>query len=341
MKTVHKTRILPIVVMLAALGALAGCGGDEAPPADTTAAAPAAPAAAVAPVAADRAASAPAVPQTVAEMLDAARLALREQRYVSPPGNNAIEFYLNVLALEPDNRQAQIAILDLMPQSQGSAEQMIDTNRLDEAQAAVALLKRAQPTSVVVTSLEQRIVTQRRADDQRRTAEEEAAKLAERQAREQASAAAQAAAAPPPAAATPATPARASTPPPVSAPPTAPPPATTATTAPPTQVASTSPAPSVAAQGAPQNKDFQILKKVGANYPPQMIRSRTEGWVELSFTITASGNVEDVSVVDANPRRAFDREAIRALSQWKFSPRIENGKPVAAKARQRLEFTLN
>jgi outer membrane biosynthesis protein TonB len=37
----------------------------------------------------------------------------------------------------------------------------------------------------------------------------------------------------------------------------------------------------------------------------------------------------------------FDREATRALSQWKFTPRVENGRPVSAKARQRLTFSLN
>ena len=44
----------------------------------------------------------------------------------------------------------------------------------------------------------------------------------------------------------------------------------------------------------------------------------------MSFTITANGDVANVAVVDAKPRREFDREAIRALSQWKFTPRIEN-----------------
>ncbi|MFO1495919.1 MAG: energy transducer TonB [Lysobacterales bacterium] len=333
MNETRKSRILAAVAMSVALAGLAGCGGDEAPaptPAASTAPAPAAAPTPAAP------AAAPTAPQTVPELLEAARAALRDQRYVSPPGNNSIEFYLKVLELQPDNRDAQVAVLDLMPQAQGSAEQMIEGGRLDEAQAAVALLKRAQPTSVVVTGLEQRIVNQRRADEQRRVAEEEAARLAERQAREQSAQTAAAQAAPPPAA----TPPRATAPAPAPAT-TAPAPATTPATAPPTQVASVSTPPPVSAQTAPQNKDFQLLKKVNASYPSQALRSRTEGWVELSFTITASGDVQDVEVVNANPRRVFDREAMRALSQWKFSPRIEGGKPVAARARQRLEFTLN
>lgn len=329
----QKFRVLPMVAMLAAIVGLTGCGGDEpaAPPQTTSPAG-------AAPVAAQPAEPAPAAvvaPQTVPELLESARTAMREQRLIQPVGNNAIEFYLKVLDAEPDNRHAQLAILELMPLAQGVAEKMIEDSRLEEAQAAVGLLKRAQPTSVVVTNLEQRIVIQRRAEEQRLRSEEEAAQLAERQAQAAQQAAAQAAAqpaAPPPArpAATTSTPARE---------PAAPPP--TATQAPPTQVASAAPAPSVAASTAPQNKDFALVKRVNPSYPTQALRSRTEGWVELSFTITTSGDVEGVEVVDAQPRRIFDREAMRALSQWKFTPRTEGGKPVAAKARQRLTFTLN
>lgn len=332
----QKPRLLPIVIMLAAIAGLVGCGGDEPAAPETTSPAGAAPTAAAQPAA--PVTPAETAPQTVAELLDAARTAMREQRLIQPIGDNAIEYYLKVLDAEPDNRQAQLAILELMPLAQGVAEKMIDDTRLDEAQAAVGLLKRAQPTSVVVTNLEQRIVIQRRAEEQKLKAEEEAAKLAERQSREQAAAQAQAAAqpAPEPVAAQPA---------PAAAPATqVPPPEPVVATppkAPPTQVASAAPATSVASTTSPKNKDFQLLKKVNPTYPTQALRSRTEGWVELSFTITTDGDVEGVQVIDSEPRRVFDREAERALSQWKFSPRLEGGKPVAAKARQRLSFTLN
>lgn len=329
----QKTRVLPIVALLAAIAGLAGCGGDD-PPAEPASGSPAGAAPVAAQPAPEPAAPADAPPQTVPELLDAARSAMREQRLIQPIGNNAIEYYLKVLDAEPENRHAQLAILELMPLAQGVAEKMIDDNRLDEAQDAVGLLKRAQPTSVVVTNLEQRIVIQRRAEEQRLKSEEEAARLAEREARDQAAAQAQAAAqpAPPPEPTRPAP--TTSAPPPE---PVAPPPAQTQ----PTQVASAAPPKPVAASTAPQNKDFALVKRVNPSYPSQALRARTEGWVELSFTITVDGNVEGVEVVDAEPRRVFDREAMRALGQWKFTPRIEGGKPVAAKARQRLTFSLN
>jgi protein TonB len=335
------TRILIVSALVAALGTLSACGGEEEQAAPAPATAPTAAPAAAAPVEA-----APAL--TVPQLLAAASTAMREGRMVQPAGDNAIDYYLRVLDAEPENRSAQLAILELMPMAQGETEQLIDGNHLDEAQVAVTLLKRASPTSVIVTSLEQRIVAQRKAADQKAQAEEDAAKLAEQRARDQAAAAAVAAqtpaepVAPPPtvASTTPPRPTTGTTTRPAGS--TAAPPTTSsAPVTPPTQVASTSPATSVASSTSPQNKDFALTRRVDAQYPKDALRSRTEGWVELSFTVTVTGSVEGVEVANANPRRVFDREAIRALSQWKFTPRIENGKPVAAKARQRLEFNLD
>jgi protein TonB len=36
--------------------------------------------------------------------------------------------------------------------------------------------------------------------------------------------------------------------------------------------------------------------------------------------VAPAGNVTDVKIVSAQPPRVFDREVIRALSQWKFNP---------------------
>ena len=38
------------------------------------------------------------------------------------------------------------------------------------------------------------------------------------------------------------------------------------------------------------------------------------------MTVDASGEVSRVEILDATPRRLFERVVIRALSQWKFAP---------------------
>ena len=48
----------------------------------------------------------------------------------------------------------------------------------------------------------------------------------------------------------------------------------------------------------------------------------------LEFTITKTGVVTDVIVVDADPPSVFDREAVRAVRKWKYKPKMEGGVPV-------------
>ncbi len=44
-----------------------------------------------------------------------------------------------------------------------------------------------------------------------------------------------------------------------------------------------------------------------------------EGRVKVRLNVDASGEVSRVEVVDANPRRVFDRATVRALSQWRYA----------------------
>ncbi len=61
----------------------------------------------------------------------------------------------------------------------------------------------------------------------------------------------------------------------------------------------------------------------------------------VEFTITEDGGVEDPDVLESEPRRMFDRNAIRAILKWKFKPRIIDGKPVRRRATQRIDFELD
>jgi protein TonB len=76
-------------------------------------------------------------------------------------------------------------------------------------------------------------------------------------------------------------------------------------------------------------------------YPPQALRNRTNGWVELEFTITASGFVRDVQVVESQPRGTFEQAAAAALGQWRFRPRVVNGQPVAQRSSVTLRFDVD
>lgn len=76
-------------------------------------------------------------------------------------------------------------------------------------------------------------------------------------------------------------------------------------------------------------------------YPRDAALSGIEGWVKVEFTITAIGTVQDARVIDANPSRIFNREAIRAILKWKFKPRVVDGVAVDRRATQIIEFNLD
>ncbi|HHC71484.1 MAG TPA: energy transducer TonB [Thiotrichales bacterium] len=92
---------------------------------------------------------------------------------------------------------------------------------------------------------------------------------------------------------------------------------------------------------ASQDGDIIPLVRIAPQYPRKAAMQGKEGWVKLEFTITESGTVTDVRVLESNPRRIFDRAAVRAILKWKFKPKLVDGKPVTRRAVQVIEFKLN
>jgi len=66
-------------------------------------------------------------------------------------------------------------------------------------------------------------------------------------------------------------------------------------------------------------------------YPRKARMEGIEGWVKFRFTIAPDGTPIDVQMVDANPRRIFDRSARRAIYKWKFKPKVVDGTAVEQK----------
>jgi protein TonB len=51
--------------------------------------------------------------------------------------------------------------------------------------------------------------------------------------------------------------------------------------------------------------------------------------------------VIDIKVLESEPKNVFDRSAKRALSKWKFKPKIENNTAVEQRASVQINFTLD
>lgn len=63
-------------------------------------------------------------------------------------------------------------------------------------------------------------------------------------------------------------------------------------------------------------------------YPRKAAMEGIEGWVKFKFTISPDGTPLNVELVDAAPRRVFERDARRAIYKWKFKPKVVDGKAV-------------
>jgi periplasmic protein TonB len=271
----------------------------------------------------------------VNQLLAEARTAMNEQRYLAPTGNNAFEFYLRVLEKDPGNKVASDALRETFPFAATSAEQSINSRDFNEAQRQIDLLAKADPTNFTLTILRSKLDAQRKTlDKQQQLAadQEKATQLAAQKAAADKAAADKLAAEQQKA-------------------------ALAATQEKPRQSAATSSggqqAPGAAAAGdntaaagadsgsaGGQTTGAVLIKAVGARYPTAAMRARQQGWVIVAFTVGADGSTSDVKVVDAQPRRVFDRAAMDAVERYRFTPAMKDGVAVSSTKQQRIEFKL-
>lgn len=83
------------------------------------------------------------------------------------------------------------------------------------------------------------------------------------------------------------------------------------------------------------------LVRVDPRYPAPAAAKGIEGFVSLSFGVSASGEVVDIEIIDAQPRNTFERAAKQALRKWRYQPKMVSGSAIGMDGLQvRLDFTL-
>lgn len=82
------------------------------------------------------------------------------------------------------------------------------------------------------------------------------------------------------------------------------------------------------------------LLRIPPRYPMRAANRRIEGWVKIEFTITEEGTVKDAVVIDAQPSKIFNKDALRAIGRWKFKAKILDGEAFEQRAIQVLTFKL-
>ncbi len=67
--------------------------------------------------------------------------------------------------------------------------------------------------------------------------------------------------------------------------------------------------------------DLTPVSRTDPEFPREAISAGADaGKVRARMTIDATGEVTRVEIIEANPRRLFDRAVVKTLSQWKFAP---------------------
>ena len=77
--------------------------------------------------------------------------------------------------------------------------------------------------------------------------------------------------------------------------------------------------------------------------PMYPLRARTrnmEGYVQVQFTVSKDGRVQDAIVIEADPQGYFEKAALAAVNNWQFVPGEKNGEQVAVRVRKKLTFEL-
>lgn len=76
------------------------------------------------------------------------------------------------------------------------------------------------------------------------------------------------------------------------------------------------------------NDEARPIVRVSPKYPLTAIRNGVEGWVRLAFNVNIIGEVVDISIIDSQPKRIFDKAAKQALRKWKYRAKKIDGKAV-------------
>jgi protein TonB len=81
-----------------------------------------------------------------------------------------------------------------------------------------------------------------------------------------------------------------------------------------------------------------LIKKVAPIYPPRAMQTHVQGSVQLLATISKSGDIANVTLLNGDPVLA--QAAMNAVKQWKYKPYLLNSQPMDIQTQITVNFTL-
>jgi protein TonB len=86
--------------------------------------------------------------------------------------------------------------------------------------------------------------------------------------------------------------------------------------------------------------DSLPIVRVAPVYPARALSRGLEGYVDMSFTVTPTGTVENPMILYSTSS-LFDRAATQAVLKFKYKPRVVDGVPVAVpNVKTRISFKI-
>ena len=83
-----------------------------------------------------------------------------------------------------------------------------------------------------------------------------------------------------------------------------------------------------------------LLFQVKPAYTDQALRTKIQGSVLLELIVQSDGTPRDIRVIRSLDAHGLDREAVRAVEQWRFGPGRLNGTPVDVRVVVQLDFSI-
>lgn len=86
--------------------------------------------------------------------------------------------------------------------------------------------------------------------------------------------------------------------------------------------------------------DLVRVNNAKPRYPRQAAQRSITGWVDVTFTVTSSGETDNVAAVRSEPPSIFDKVAVEAVEKWTFEPRSYRGQLIDQQSGVRLVFQV-
>ena len=87
--------------------------------------------------------------------------------------------------------------------------------------------------------------------------------------------------------------------------------------------------------------EYLPIVKANPKYPRRAQLRGIEGYVVLEYVVDETGRVVNPRVLEAKPRRTFDKAAIEATQLYRYLPAIKEGRPIAVSGvRTRITFEM-